>query len=108
MDTCTPKHVPALTNAAVAVKAGKGAVCWYDLFNPSAADAYVQIFDKAAADVAVGTDKPVLSIGIPAGGRASGTAESTGFLTAIAAAATTTVEGAIAPATAIAANFGVR
>ncbi|MDB5448314.1 MAG: hypothetical protein JWQ97_3631 [Phenylobacterium sp.] len=108
MDGSTPKLVAALSNAAVAIKASVGQLCWYDIFNPSAAVAYVQLFDRAQGSVTVGTDTPAAAIGIPAGGRAQGFVQRWNFNTAITAAATTTATGSIAPATALVASFGFR
>lgn len=105
MDAATPKLIPALLAAATPVKASAGKLCWYEIFNPSAATAFVQLFDKASP--VVGTDVPVLSLGVPAGGRISGEA-TIGFYNAITAAATTTAEGNVAPATAIVVNLGIR
>lgn len=105
MDAATPKLFSALSNAPATLKATAGKLRWYEIFNPSAATAYVQLFDKASP--AVGTDTPVLSLGVPAGGRISGDATA-GFYTAITAAATTTAVGSAAPATALVANFGIR
>jgi hypothetical protein len=107
MDASTPKLLGALLAVKTAVKTTPGKAAWYDIFNPSNATAYVQLFDAALADVTVGTTAPVLSIGIAAGGRASGEA-GVGFQTAISAAATTTATGNTAPGTALVANFGIR
>lgn len=105
MDAATPKLSAALSNAAATLKATAGKLRWYEIFNPSAATAYVQLFDKATPTV--GTDTPVLSLGVPAGGRISGDAY-TAFYNAITAAATTTPGGNTAPATPLVANFGIR
>lgn len=108
MDAGTPKLIAALTNAAQAVKAAKGGIAWGEFYNPGNAVAYVQLFDKAAADVVLGTDVPKLSIGVPAGGRSPAPDTLTGFFTAISAAATSTANGAVAPNAAVVANFVVR
>lgn len=107
MDANAPKLLNGLTNAAVAVKASAGKVMNYDFFNPSAAIAYVQLFDKAQGGVVVGTDTPVLSIGVKAGDRAHGQLNAA-FNTAISAAATTGPVNGVAPATALVANLTIR
>lgn len=103
----TPVLKSALSNTAVAVKASPGKIVSAEFYNPAAAVTYVQLFDKAAGSVVVGTDTPVLSIGVPAGGRAQCPLDA-GFLVAIATAATTAPTGGTAPATALIANFSVR
>jgi hypothetical protein len=105
MTASTPVLLPALLAAAQAVKAAAGKIVSYEIFNPGAAVAYVQLIDKASPTV--GTDAPKLSIGIKAGDRASGQLDAS-FLNAISAAATTTATGSTAPATALVANFTIR
>lgn len=53
---------------ATAIKASAGQLYGYHLFNTTAAVAYVQIFNVAAASVTLGTTAPTFSIGIPASG----------------------------------------
>lgn len=108
MDAATPVSKPALTNAAVAIKNGPGKIEGGDFLNPSNATVYVQIFDKKAADVTLGTDTPVLAIGIPTGQRAPFPTGKTGFNTGISAAATTGPANAVAPSAAVVANFNIR
>lgn len=108
MDAGTPVLKPALAAAAVAIKAAAGKVVGGEFYNPGAAVAYVQLFDKALGGVVVGTDTPALSIAVPAGGRAPMPMGSVGFNTAITAAATAGPTNAVAPGTALVANFNVR
>lgn len=103
----TPVLKSALSSTAVAIKASSGRIVSAEFYNPAAAVTYVQLFDKAAASVVLGTDTPILSIGVPAGGRAQCPLD-VGFITAISVAATTTATGAVAPATALVANFSIR
>lgn len=107
MDANTPKLLSALLATAQAVKASAGKVVNYEIFNPSAAVAYVQLFDKAQPGVTVGTDTPALSIGVKAGDRAHGQLNAA-FLTAITAAATTGPANNVAPGTALVVNFTIR
>lgn len=108
MDAATPVSKPALTNAAVAIKAGPGKIVGGDFFNASNATVYIQIFDKKAADVVLGTDVPILAIGIPTGQRAPFLSGGSGFRVGISAAATTGAANAVAPSAPVVANFNIR
>ncbi len=70
---------------------------WY-LFNSNAVTAYLQIFDvKSADEVIVGTTRPTLSLGIPAGSAANLSADGIrDLLKGLVVAATTTSDGAVA------------
>lgn len=48
----------AVSNTKVTMKAGRGQLFALKLVNTTAATAYLQLFDKAAADVTVGTTAP--------------------------------------------------
>lgn len=108
MDASTPVSKPALSNTALAIKDGPGMIEGGDFLNPSNATVYIQIFNKKAADVTVGTDTPVLVIGIPTGQRAPFPSGRTGFGVGISAAATTGPANAVAPSAAVVANFNIR
>jgi hypothetical protein len=104
--TCRPSYNNALTNAAVALKAGPGHLFKVTAFQPAAnAATYIQWYNVLQADVVVGTTLPVYVMYIPAGAGATieefidNTAPF--FDVAISYAATTTPTGAGAPANAI-------
>lgn len=79
---------------ATAIKASAGQLYGYHLFNTTAAVAYVQIFNVAAASVTLGTTAPTISIGIPAsGGVTVNFDKGIAFGTAISYACTTTRAG---------------
>lgn len=79
---------------ATAIKASAGQLYGYHLFNTTAAVAYVQIFNVAAASVTLGTTTPTISIGIPAsGGVTVNFDKGIAFGTAISYACTTTRTG---------------
>lgn len=56
----------AVAGAAVAVKTAAGRLNGIAVCNTTAAVAYLQVFNKAAADVVLGTTVPVASFRIPA------------------------------------------
>lgn len=103
----TPVRIGSLTNVAQTVVGSARTLDSLHIFNPSAATAYVQIYDTAGA-VIVGTTTPTWSIGIPAGQAVAMTDLNLSFANAIKVAATTTATGGSAPATALEANFGHR
>lgn len=79
---------------ATAIKASAGQLYGYHLFNTTAAVAYVQIFNVAAASVTLNTTVPTFSIGIPAsGGVTVNFDKGIAFSTAISFACTTTRTG---------------
>lgn len=79
---------------ATAIKASAGQLYGYHLFNTTAAVAYVQLFNVAAASVTLGSTAPTLSIGIPAsGGVTVNFDKGIPFATAISYACTTTRTG---------------
>lgn len=59
-------HTAATTNAT-SIKTGSGLILGFYLFNSSASAVYLKLFDKASAPI-VGTDTPLFTVGIPAGG----------------------------------------
>ena len=68
----TPYSNTALGATAALVKAGRCSLGGYHLFNTTAAVAYVQFFNAAAAaDVTVGTTTPTFVLGLPASGGAT-------------------------------------
>jgi hypothetical protein len=103
----TPKIISALTNTAQTVIAAPHILDAYHIFNPSAATAYVQIYDTAGA-VVVGTTVAVWSIGIKAGESVSMNDVNLNFAAGIKVAATTTSTGGTAPGVALEANFSYR
>jgi hypothetical protein len=87
----------ALVAAAQVVKASAGQLKSIHITNPNAL-AYVQVFDKAAGSVVLGTDVPKLIFGCAANGTTSWTsAGGANFATAISIACTTTPSGSTAP-----------
>lgn len=104
----TPLLGNALTNTAVAVKPSAGQLMMLFCFNPNSSQVYIQLYNKAASGVTVGTTLPLISAPI-ASANTGGFALSTNgllFSTAISAAATTTATGGSAPSTAVDCNFG--
>lgn len=90
---------PALSNAAVAVKAAAGRWYGHHFYNSNAAVAYVQVFNVAAAGVTLGTTVPTRVYAIPLGAAVDTSFDTPdAFSTAISIAATTTPTGAVAPA----------
>jgi hypothetical protein len=92
--------VSAATTNATVVKASAGQVYGWFLSNINASPRYVKLFNKATAPT-VGTDVPVLTLLIPAGGAANcefsnGIAFSTGIGFATTTAAADTDTGAVA------------
>lgn len=61
------KLTSAATTNATSVKASTGILCGGSLRNRAASERYFKLYQKATAPV-VGTDTPILTIGIPAGG----------------------------------------
>jgi hypothetical protein len=116
----TTTSVPATTNGwlpflanglsttVVTVKASAGELGAYHCLNPNATAAYIQIFDTAGA-VTLGSNSPVLSLGLPAsdGGNVEWTM-GVHFANAIKVAATTTATGNAAPGTAVDCNFAYK
>lgn len=94
----------ALSTTVQTVKGSAGKLGGWFIHNPSAATAYVQLFDVSS--VTLGTTVPDQVFGIPTG--ASANIEITAglaFSTNIKVAATTTATGSSAPATALVVNF---
>lgn len=103
----TPVMITGLTNSAQTVIAAAQVLDGLQIFNPSNATAYVQIYDTAGA-VVVGTTTPVWSIGIAAGASVSMADVNLAFANAIKVAATTTATGSSAPSSSLQANFSYR
>jgi hypothetical protein len=59
-------HNPNLLATGVLIAAGKHVVGGYHLHNAGAAARYIKLYDKATAPT-VGTDTPLLTLGVPAG-----------------------------------------
>lgn len=102
----TPVRFTDLTNVARVIKATRGRVTWYHIYNPNSVVIYVHFYDLAAASVVVGTTVPVVSLAIPSITGAPVTLDGSvlygiPFATAISVAATTTPTGGTAPATAL-------
>lgn len=97
----------ALSNADVTVKSSAARLYNYYLYNPNTSDVWVHFYNALIANVTVGTTTPTWSVFVPAGGTAE--REFTipiSFGTGIAAAATTTLTGGTAPASAVVAEVG--
>lgn len=108
-DSSVPNLQAALTNTVVSLKGQAGQLCGYTLSNPSAAWAYVQVFDAATPGaVTLGTTTPKQSYGIPAGATITRLLDRLNFNLGIQIAATTTATGSTAPATALTTNFEIR
>lgn len=91
-----------LSTTPVQIKKTPGIVTKLYCYNPNASVAYIQIFDALTANITLGTTVPKSSYGIPATNAKSFTLPiGDGFLTAIAAAVTTTATGSTAPGTAM-------
>jgi hypothetical protein len=94
----------ALSNTKTAVSASRVRIHSFVLYNPNTAVAFVQFFNKAIADVTVGTTAPKKSIPVPPGGVAVGTYEDDFALPyneGLVLAATTTASGSTAPTSAL-------
>ncbi|MBU6501176.1 MAG: hypothetical protein KGI72_05110 [Patescibacteria group bacterium] len=104
----------ALSNTKAQIKGTAGIFGGYVmLYNPNTAVTYIQVFNKASANVTVGTTAPDFVIPLPgvASASATGSAANVEFSvgivmnTGITVAATTTPTGSTAPANAIMATF---
>ena len=103
----TPVLANALSTTVVTISSGAAELQSYFCHNPSAATAFVQMFDISGT-VTLGTSTPKWSIGIPAGQSGNLSQMNLKFTNAIKVAATTTATGSSAPATALVCNFGVQ
>lgn len=86
-----------LAGTVQVVKAGPGVVTGLEIVNNQAAIIFVQIFDKVAAGVTLGTDTPDLEYTVPASSSLNveiGDDNGVNFNTAISIASTTTEAGA--------------
>lgn len=84
-----------------AVKAAAGVVTGVEVVNNQAAATFIQLFDKAAGSVVLGTDTPDLEYQVPANGSINieiGDDNGTQFNTAISVAATTLEGGSVGSA----------
>jgi hypothetical protein len=59
-------YTNAVTNTVIDVDGKKCRFCWFDIGNRNATVAYVQVFNRPAASVTLGTTTPLLSIETPA------------------------------------------
>lgn len=96
----------ALTSTKVQIKATAANFYGCHIYSSNSAVTYIQIFNKASANVTVGSTAPDIVLVVPAGGWADEgytipIALGTGFTVA----ATTTASGSGAPTTALTANF---
>ncbi len=90
----------ALVATKQEVKATPATLFGWHIHNVAAAITYIQIFNKAAANVTVGTTVPDLVLGIPSSGTISQRdALGIDFSVGLTIAATTTVGGSTAPGT---------
>lgn len=92
--------VSAATTNATSLKASAGKVYGWYIYNDGAAEVYFKFYNKASSPT-VGTDTPVMTLGIPAGGAANveytnGIAFATGIAYAVTTGATTADTGAVA------------
>lgn len=95
----------AATTNATSAKASAGKVYGWALYNDNASEVYLKLYNKASAPT-VGTDTPVITFAIPAGGAANVEfAHGITFSTGIAWAVTTGITDA--DTTAVSANTGV-
>lgn len=98
----TPYSNTALSNTKQQVKASAGKLYGWMVHNPSAATAYIQVWDVASGSITVGTTPPTYTIPLPAGASANVMSErGVSHATAINIAATTTPTGSTAPGTAL-------
>lgn len=96
----------AVSNTAIAVKASAGRLYNYHIYNAGTLDTFLQFYDVAQGSVTVGTTVPDKTFWVPAGGALDGgLVYSAAFASAISIAATTTVTGGTAPATALLVNL---
>lgn len=94
--------VAAASTNATSIKTAHAVVYSFDIFNAAAAPRYVKLYNKASAPT-VGTDTPLKTIGVPAGGHVNfASALGMSFTTGLALAITTGI--ADTDATAVAAN----
>lgn len=98
----TPFFNGALSNTKTAVKASAGKLYGWMVHNPSAATAYIQVWNVAIGSITVGTTAPTYVIELPAGASANVMSERGITHSAeINIAATTTPTGSTAPGTAL-------
>ena len=89
-----------IDNTAQACKTASGRLYGYHIQNPNAADAWLQLYDVAAAGVTVGTTTPKVSLVVPASGAIEAfSVVPVEFETAITYSATTTAAGGTDPTT---------
>jgi hypothetical protein len=102
----TPFLAPGLTTTIVDVKGVQGSLQWYACSNANATVAFVQAFDAASSTgITLGTTAPRMSLPVQPSGVTVALVP-TNFLKGIQVAATTTVKGSAAPATALDCSFG--
>jgi len=104
----TPVLANDLSTTVTTIIGAPATLGYYFCWNPNAAVSFIQIFDTAGT-VTLGTTAPKISLGLPP--TSSGNLEWTAgvhFAAAIKVAATTTVNGAVAPSSPTQCNFGYK
>ena len=98
----------ALAGTATLAKTGKCSLAGFHMLSGSAAAAYVQFFDKAAAsEVTLGATTPDFVIGLPASGGATRSYDSRiQFTNGVVVAATTTATGSTASSVCVVIELG--
>jgi len=105
--TLTTFFNSSVTATPTAVKTSSGKLHKFYIYNTTASVVFLQIFDLATGSVTLGTTPPKQSYAIPASGIFEDFFQySDLFSTAITIAITTTVNGAVAPATGAVVNLG--
>jgi hypothetical protein len=99
----TPFLADGLSTTVKTVKASPGSMQWWSCSNPSAAVAFIQVFDTTAA-VTLGTTVPKYTIAVQATSSQNGRL-GINHLVGIKLAATTTPKGSSAPASALDCSF---
>jgi hypothetical protein len=98
----------ACDNSAQIAKSGASLLVSADIYNSTGANIFIQLFDTSGAPT-VGTTVPNYVLFVPAmGGYVKDTAIPYKFVNNIYYSCTTTPTGAVAPAVALTASFGVK
>lgn len=98
----------ALTNTKVAVKTSAGNLYGLHIYNPNNVVTYIQIFNKASANITLGTTAPDFVLAVPPNGWLDDPASSVpiwAFGTACTIVATTTPSGSTAPTNSLLSNI---
>jgi len=103
----TPYFNSSLSNTVTNVKTTGGRVYGYHIENPNTTKAYVQFFNRTAANVTLGTTTPTNSLMVPAGGAldTASFAPPWAYGVAVSIAATTTATGNTAPSSSLIVNI---